>query len=392
MPQSVQPREHGNLVDAHSVPGERGWFELRAARGPQEVMALYPMSGPGDVERALEAARAAAPGWNALRASARGACLAAAHRNLASQAELFALGARALGLLSEEIAPFQLAPRSEEAPRPCGVAPGAGIALVAPHWSESAAEIFADVATELVLGRAAALAADPRMPCAAEAVGRALLSAGIPPGAISVLFGLDEAALASLARAARAIHSRGDRRAIARLRRSVEDGGTCEMRLSRLRSGTCELALGADLDRAALEVVERAFGRTATLSGQRAGALARVHCPEHLFSDFTARLLATLEASPAALDPLPLVDRQALASVRATWATGLDEGATLIFGGEGFLERGVAEGNTDRRVFPTVFTNVELASELARRVEPEPVLALLRVRGGSSMVQTPLAG
>ena len=115
-----------------------------------------------------------------------------------------------------------------------------------------------------------------------------------------------------------------------------------------------------------------AFGRTMTLFGQCRGQIGRVFCDERRFSRFTECLLAALADSESVRDPLPLIDRDAAFAVRRRWALGLDEGATLILGGES------AEDSSGRRLLPTVFTNVEERMSMARQVDPMPVLCLLR--------------
>jgi acyl-CoA reductase-like NAD-dependent aldehyde dehydrogenase len=79
--------------------------------------------------------------------------------------------------------------------------------------------------------------------------------------------------------------------------------------------------------------------------------------------------------------PLPQIDAAAVDATLGLWDVGLDEGATLISGGS-FLEDERRAG--DRRVLPTVFTNVEEPMQLARRRAPGPVLALLRVPGDAA--------
>jgi hypothetical protein len=81
------------------------------------------------------------------------------------------------------------------------------------------------------------------------------------------------------------------------------------------------------------EVVERAFGRARTLSGQLPGRVEAVRCAARAFSAFTEALLAELAVDPDAASPVPLIDRRALAALQEVSGRGLDEGATLIHGG-----------------------------------------------------------
>ena len=69
---------------------------------------------------------------------------------------------------------------------------------------------------------------------------------------------------------------------------------------------------------------------------------------------------------------VPHVDRDAARLTQKAWIQGLDEGATMISGGE---EEMTAD---NLQLPPTVFCNVEPHMRAARRQEPMPVLCLLR--------------
>ncbi|MEM7306961.1 MAG: aldehyde dehydrogenase family protein, partial [Planctomycetota bacterium] len=127
-----------------------------------------------------------------------------------------------------------------------------------------------------------------------------------------------------------------------------------------------------DLDESAADVLTGAFSRARTLSGQLPGRIDTVLCPPRCFSVFSERLLARLDACEDAGGPVPLIDAEALEELQAVRSRGLDEGATLVRGGEALPgARGLA-------VRPLVFTNVELDAELLRLPAPGPVLRLAR--------------
>jgi acyl-CoA reductase-like NAD-dependent aldehyde dehydrogenase len=138
------------------------------------------------------------------------------------------------------------------------------------------------------------------------------------------------------------------------------------------RGRTLELGDGA-AERAA-EVVEHAFGRARTLSGQLPSRIEAVRCEARAFSGLTEALLAELAAAPDARDPVPLIDAEALVALFEVRARGLDEGATLIDGGL------VAGRDHAPSVRPLVFTNVEEEMQLLALPAPGPLLRLVRVQ------------
>ena len=77
---------------------------------------------------------------------------------------------------------------------------------------------------------------------------------------------------------------------------------------------------------------------------------------------------------------VPIVDEGLHRYVRWAWALGLDEGATLIFGGEPYRPAQAMAGASRQALWPTVFSNVEPHQRFARLRRPAPILALLRVR------------
>jgi len=167
--------------------------------------------------------------------------------------------------------------------------------------------------------------------------------------------------------------------------------------------------LDADAPAAAREVVARAFGRSATLSGQLPGSIGRVVCHERVFSRFSAELLALLDRDADVARPLVALEPATIEHARRGRELGLDEGATLVFSptktrasddpagpdaGIGLSRARMAEAI----LWPTVFTNVEEHMRVAWLGRPAPVLCLMRVasdeRGAATareLDQDPLA-
>lgn len=358
---------HANFVDGSRCAALQGATFRAAGEGD------WPQSGAADVAAARAAARAAGPSW-ARDARARGEHVQAFVRALAADRGLVDVLARhfelepaeaARHVLGFEAASAALGPaaRASERARPC---------WYAPDWRQLLAGTVPVLARELLAARTPIVVSDGRLPEVADAFARAALACGLPRGVLQVLHGPTRELLAfALDDPAgdAALVASGSLERMSELRRLCERHGV-DPRLSALRAGAAEIVAGEDLAHAAEELVERAFGRGTTLGGQLSGALARVHCPARQFARFTELLLEALARDPATRRPVPQIDASALARAQACCELGLDEGATLIAGGE-------VDG--ERRTFaPAVLTNVESYMESARRQEPVPVLCLLR--------------
>jgi acyl-CoA reductase-like NAD-dependent aldehyde dehydrogenase len=258
------------------------------------------------------------------------------------------------------------------------------------RWTDLVGELTSRVTRPLRAGSAVVIVTDDRWPVGAETLGLALEAAGVPAGLVSIVHGVDPDTRAALLVA-------GGSSIGAQVPYTVDlDGGPAN------RSFVVQK--DDDLVRAAHEVVRRAFGRSETLSGQRHGRIGRVLCHNRVFSTFSEEVLLALETTADINDPVPMVDGRALGSLRLLWELGLDEGATMIFGGEPFAgaarvpsgsSAGGASGggkpgvagarrSNDRRAWPTIFTNVEPGMSISRLDEPAPVLSLLRTESDAA--------
>jgi len=372
----LSPNGNANLVAGSwidSVGGGR--LDLSAALAPRAALGSWPSSGPADVALALEAAAVGARAWSELAPGRRRELLLAAVHALEEDTDALALTASRLGLTAEEMARHAGLGGALRGMIDSRVASGpGGVSVSVPAWSELFLGAFGGVAEELVRGNACVLVADPELPMVADAVARALLAVGVGEGVLSVLHGLTREGLAALVvdERVRALAVTGNRERISSLRHLVEGRQLEREALTLLRCGAAEIGPHDDLEARAVELVEAAFGRGRALFGQRPDQVARIFCPERQFSRFTEALLAALGESEVTDNPLPLIDRQAVADVQRQWAVGLDDGATLVFGG------GIVGTAQDRCVMPTVLTNVDPGMACARRQEPMPILCLLR--------------
>ncbi len=368
--------EYANRIDGREVPSEAGRFELRAAVAPYDVLGTWPLSERAEATRALDALRDRADDSLAPREMRDALCAAAASFDFTGRAAR--LVARRVGLRAEELAARDdgLVRDVERAVDSARTATR-GIALVVPDWSGLLRGVFVDVCAELAVGRCVLLAPDPRLPMVGDSLVDALDAAGVPTGRVAVLHGLGEGGMATAVADPRtnAVRATGGRKRIATLRSRCDQAGIGDASLRLLRSASEVVRASDNPDAAARRVVIGAFGRVAALSGQAHGQIGRVYCDAHVFSEFTAALLARLSVDADANDPLPLIDPSAVGRVRREWEAGLDEGATLIAGGEALT---VSDGAKARRLAASVFTNVEPHMALLRRQMPMPIVCLVR--------------
>jgi len=253
--------------------------------------------------------------------------------------------------------------------------PTRGISLCVLDWRELFGDGLARVARELLRGRAVALLSDERWPAPAAAIYRSLSAAGFEGDELVLVDGARDAELAEALgeRRVDALSASGSVERIRRLRHAAVSARIEEQCLRTLRCSAFEVGHELAIEESARQVLRAAFDRAVTLGGQLPGQVALAYVPQRLYSHFTGVLLELLTASPEACQPQPQVDRQAARRARAAWVQGLDEGATMISGGQEDL------GPDELRVPPTVFCNVEPHMRSARRQEPLPVLSLVRV-------------
>jgi len=360
--------QRANYVDGAFVEAARGATFRTSGAGD------WPQSAGEDVVHARAVARSASKAWAALEPEARAEHLRQFGRALERETALVETLMRAfelergeaelhLGGSTAAVASALAAARPGERP---------GLAWFAPDWRNLVSGTLPALLRELLRGHAPIVVSDGRLPEVAQTLALAAHAAGLPRGVLQVLHGPTRELVGLGLEDGRedlALCASGSLERMAELRRLCVQRGL-DPRLAALRAGAAEILAGDDLALAAREMVERAFGRGQTLGGQLSGTLARVHCPARLFARFSELLLEALAVSPAARRPVPQLDGVALARAQAACELGLDEGATLIAGGESDVER--------RTFAPAVLTNVEPYMESARRQEPVPVLCLLR--------------
>jgi acyl-CoA reductase-like NAD-dependent aldehyde dehydrogenase len=390
------PREE-NWVGGWWVPARSGQvFELSSRRESGAVLGEWPRSSRADVRDALTACTEAAAAWRARSRKERRGVLSRVPDELERAPGLAQAIADSLGLepgelaarLEEDLFRFREALEILAEGEPAG-----GVGLFQAHWSDLAGGLGARLGSSLLAGRTALVISDPRLPAAAQAVARALEVAGLPEGVIALLHDdTGESLEAALGAELDWVRLKGTEERLRRLESWLPPGSPVTLSRYPVRNRTHVVRRAADPAEEAERVVEQAFGRSCTLSGQFPGQIGRVLCHQRLFSRFSEELLARLERSPDVRAPAPLIEEDLLEHLQGAWALGLDEGATPIFGGEpprsgpgmASAERG-APGAGGRRAArppralqPVVYTNVEAFHRLARLSRPAPLLGLMR--------------
>jgi acyl-CoA reductase-like NAD-dependent aldehyde dehydrogenase len=389
---------HHNWIDGRPTGAAGGdGFEVKAD-GSRTPIGRWPRSGSRDLEAALGASARAEGAWSALRPRERRTRLESALERWVGDRRRDAITMAALGCTSLELDSFvdaaareveRLFERSERVPNAFDPRAGGANVLLA-DWTEAWSGPARFAFGALLAGRALVLVADPRLPMIADGLAEALApSAG---GVLSVLHDdgrtVIRAALAhedvarvhlpSISEVADECLERGESERTTVIERGFGAGieVACEKKLSVrvLSNASYIVSADAPLESQAGEVVDRAFGRVASLSGFAPLRIGRVLVPTRSFSRFTELLLEILEHDPDASEPLGLARAVARPHVERAFALGHDEGATAVF--TGFEARALS--------FPLVFTNVEERMKLARVARPAPVTCLMRVKNAAA--------
>src|SRR4051794_6650936 len=364
----------------------------------EEVLAHVPAGTAADVDRAVEAARAAFDGWSATPMADRGAVLDRLHQALAARAGDIA---RTVGL--ELGAPLKVA-KAVQAGLPLTVLRGyadlaarpieeesignslivhepVGVVGAITPWNYPLHQVVAKVAAALAAGCTVVLKPSELTPLVAYLLFDALDEAGLPPGVLNLVTGTGPVVGAAIAghpdvdmvsftgstATGRAVsHTAADR--IARV--ALELGG---------KSANVILD-DADLTRAVKVGVGNAFLN----SGQTCTAWTRMLVDRSRY-DEAVELAAAAAAGYRTGDPFdeatrlgPLVSAAQRDRVRGFVARS---GARLVAGG---LDAPVP----DRGYFvaPTVFADVDPNSELAQEEVFGPVLSIIPFAGDDEAV------
>lgn len=254
--------------------------------------------------------------------------------------------------------------------RPVGVA-----ALIAP-WNSAVGTICCKLASALSAGCASVIKPSELSPLQARVLAQALHDADLPPGAFNILLGRgqdvgDEISTSPHVAKISFTGSTATGKAIARA--AVDT----MKRVSLSLSGKCATILldDADLDAAVPQAVAAAFMN----NGQACVAGSRLLVPRAQAGEIVERVQAAVAAMRVG-DPRdagtgvgPLASRAQFERVRGFIRRGIEQGATLVAGGEE-RPRGLERGFY---VQPTVFADVRPDMDIARQEIFGPVLSIV---------------
>jgi len=362
-----------------------------------ETLGVFPRSGAAEVDRAVAAARAAYEDWRLVPAPERGNVLFRFAELLkAHKAELTDLMTREMGKVKAEAGgdvqeaidmsyymggegrrlfgqttPSELRDKFMMSVRmPVGV-----VGAITP-WNFPIAIPAWKLCPALVCGNTVVLKPAEDTPLLADRFVELLAEAGVPDGVVSVVQGFGEEAGDALVRHpdVPVITFTGSRETGIAVTKAAAD----RLKHVHLELGGKNAIVvmdDADLDLAVEGIVWSAFGT----SGQRCTAASRVIVHEAVYAELQSKLVTAAERlrlGPGWEDETdvgPLINRAALEKVHAYTRIGLDEGATLLTGGEplagepGFFYR------------PTVFADVEPGMRIAQEEIFGPTTALIPV-------------
>lgn len=400
-----------NLIDGSWVESVTGrTLERRNPADVREVVSTFPESDAKDAEAAVSAVAAGWQEWADTGPEQRAKVLESAAAVLERQRDELIVElvreegkTRAEATMEVSRTPMNLRYYAGEAMRTAGVtlptgdgslvftlrAPVGVVAAITP-WNFPLNIPSRKLGPALASGNGVVFKPSEVTPLLGQCLVDALIEGGLPPGAIAVVHGGAEAASALVT----------DERVDAVTFTGSTNVGEAIHRVSRASQRT-QLEMGgknpvlvledADLDRAATLIAKGAFG----LAGQACTGTSRVLVHDAVHDELVARIAAkarALRVGPglaAGVDLGPQATERQQQSVLGYVARALDDGATLVAGGPDDDSQDLTAADLAHGLYvrPTVFTDVDPASELATQEVFGPVLAVLRVQSFDEALQ-----
>lgn len=395
----------GSLIDGDIVPGSGEPVTL-VCPATEEPLATYADAGAAIASRAHEVAERGGAAWRALTPSTRGAILARAADLVAREvdalatveasiagkpirdaraeagrvAEMFRYYAGFADKLEGRVVPVASGHLTLVTPEPLGT-----IVQITP-WNAPLFTAGWQLAPALAAGNAAILKPSEWTPVTSLMLGRLLIEAGVPAGAIAVIAGFGHtagAALVSDPRCGKAVFvgSVSSGRKVATLAAAAGRPSLLEL------GGKSAMIVFADADLAAAATC--AQGAIFAAAGQSCTAGSRLLVERPVYERVTS-WLAEGAAKLRVGDPLdpateigPLQNARQHASVTAMIAAGREAGARLVSGGGRPPALGEGRGYY---VAPTIFADVAPDMVIAREEIFGPVLAVIPFEGEEEAV------
>ncbi len=346
-----------NYVGGEWLPA-KDTYEKRGPWRPSELIGEFPASGAAEVDAAVAAAEAAAPGWGRLPAAQRGAGLMraadAVDRRVEQVAQDMTLemgkpirearmeaarmaqilrffggeGLRATGERYEQAATGSVVYTTR---RPVGV-----VAQITP-WNFPAAIPAWKAAPALAYGNAVVMKLAQEAPLTGLHLAACFDEAELPAGVFNIVIGRGSAVGTPLVMhpSVRAISFTGS----IPVGEQVRNEGTAAGKRVQLELGGHNpliVMADADLDRSA----EAAYAGAFWSAGQKCTATRRIYAEGSIYDEFKALLLARMERGVVG-DPTdpetevgPIVNEAQLEDVLSGIERGKADGGTLLAGGE----------------------------------------------------------
>ncbi|HXG75461.1 MAG TPA: aldehyde dehydrogenase family protein [Gaiellaceae bacterium] len=394
-------REHKNFIGGEWVDAASGETFESTSPADGELIGVFPRSGAEDVDRAVAAAKAAYEEWRLVPAPKRGELLFRFAQLLVEhKAELTDLMTHEMGKVRPEAGgdvqeaidmsyymggegrrlfgqttPSELRDKFNMSVRmPIGV-----IGVITP-WNFPIAIPSWKIMPALVAGDTVVFKPATDTPALGQRFVELLDEAGIPKGVVNIVHGGGGAVGDRLVRHpdVPVITLTGSRETGVAVMRNAADG-LKHIHLELGGKNGIIVMEDADLDLAVDGILWSAFGT----SGQRCTAASRVIVHEDVYDAVASRLVERAEKMRLGpgweedTDVGPVINARALEKIHSYTQIGLDEGATLLTGGEIASEGDLAKGFYYR---PTIFGDVEPGMRIAQEEIFGPTTALIRVR------------
>ncbi|MFL6018082.1 MAG: aldehyde dehydrogenase family protein, partial [Gaiellaceae bacterium] len=366
-----------------------------------DALGTFPRSGEEDVNRAVEAAKAAYEEWRLVPAPKRGEILfrfgglLIEHKEDVSRLMTREMGkviAEARGDVQEAIdmsfymagegrrlwgqtTPSELRDKFNMSVRmPIGV-----VGVITP-WNFPIAIPSWKIAPALVCGNTIVFKPATDTPLLGQRFVELLAEAGVPAGVVNVVHGGGRDVGDRLVRHpdVPVITLTGSRETGVEVMRNAAE---CLKHIHLELGGKNEIIVldDADLDLAVEGIIWSAFGT----SGQRCTAASRVIAQEGVYEELASRLAFAAESLRLGAgwedgtDVGPVINKRALEKIHSYTEIGVDEGAKLLTGGEIASGNGLGNGFYYR---PTLFGDVDPQMRIAQEEIFGPTTALIRVK------------
>jgi alpha-ketoglutaric semialdehyde dehydrogenase len=384
----------GEWVEA---TGDETFDTTNPANG--ETLGTFPRSSDADVDRAVGAAKEAYESWRLVPAPKRGEILfRTAQRFVDCKDELTELMVREMGKVRAEAGgdvqeaidmtfymagegrrlfgqttPSEMPDKFQMSVRqPIGV-----VGAITP-WNFPIAIPSWKIAPALVCGDTVVFKPARDTPTLGQRFVEIFEEAGLPPGVLNIVHGGGESVGERLVKHPDVplISLTGSREVGIK---TAENGAPLLKHIHLELGGKNAIIVmdDADVDLAVDGILWSAFGT----SGQRCTAASRVIAGKGVYDSLASKLVARAEelrlgdGLEDSTDVGPVVNRSALEKIHSYTQIGVDEGATLLTGGEIATENGLDKGSFYR---PTIFGDVEPGMRIAQEEIFGPTTALIR--------------